>query len=246
MQRLAQHGLNASEIARWTGVPRATVRMWLSGGLPKAYLRSDAHAGCGRCGRRHDPRDLPRRSYAYLLGMYLGDGYIASHRRLVFRLRISLDARYPGIVEECAATMADVVPENDVLSRRTDVNCMEVGAYSKSWPCLFPQHGPGPKHERRISLVDWQREIVKAEPRALLRGLIHSDGCRFTNRVTVRGKSYEYPRYAFSNASDDIRRIFCDACELVGVEWRRMNARNISVARRESVALLDGFVGPKR
>ena len=58
-------------------------------------------------------------------------------------------------------------------------------------------------------------------------------------------KRYEYPRYTFSNASDDIRGLFCWALDLVGVEWRVMNARNISVAKRASVALLDTFVGPK-
>jgi hypothetical protein len=29
------------------------------------------------------------------------------------------------------------------------------------------------------------------------------------------------------------------------VHWTRMNARNISVARRDDVALLDTFIGPK-
>jgi hypothetical protein len=74
---------------------------------------------------------------------------------------------------------------------------------------------------------------------------VHSDGCRHTNRVTVGGNRYAYPRYTFTNASDDIRQIFCDACDAIGVEWRRMNARNISVARRASVARLDEFIGPK-
>jgi len=32
---------------------------------------------------------------------------------------------------------------------------------------------------------------------------------------------------------------------LLGIEWRRMNAQNISLAKRESVGCLDGFVGPK-
>jgi hypothetical protein len=66
------------------------------------------------------------------------------------------------------------------------------------------------------------------------------------NTVRVNGRVYRYPRYTFTNASPDIRQIFCRACDLVGVEWRVMNARNISVAKRASVARLDGFVGPKR
>ena len=87
---------------------------------------------------------------------------------------------------------------------------------------------------------------TRRTPELLLRGLIHSDGCRFTNGVPVRGTRYAYPPYTFSNASEDIRHIFCRTCDLVGVEWRQMNARNISIAQRESVALLDRFVGPKR
>jgi hypothetical protein len=66
------------------------------------------------------------------------------------------------------------------------------------------------------------------------------------NRVVSGGRHYAYPRYTFSNVSDDIRGIFCDTCDALGIEWRRMNAKNISVAKRASVARLDEFVGPKR
>jgi hypothetical protein len=59
-------------------------------------------------------------------------------------------------------------------------------------------------------------------------------------------RTYEYVRYQFTNRSDDIRQIFCDACDPLGVGWRVMNRDTISVARRESVSKLDAFVGPKR
>ena len=101
------------------------------------------------------------------------------------------------------------------------------------------------KHERKIELTDWQLDVVSRHPQLLLRGLIHSDGCRSTNTVRHGAKAYEYPRYTFSNRSDDIRGIFCDTCDLIGVEWRVMNRWNISVARRASVARLDEFIGPK-
>ena len=41
---------------------------------------------------------------------------------------------------------------------------------------LFPQHGPGRKHERPIVLAAWQDEVVRAHPGHFLRGLLHSDG----------------------------------------------------------------------
>ncbi len=34
----------------------------------------------------------------------------------------------------------------------------------KHWPCLFPQHGPGRKHEWLIALEDWQAEVIQAFP----------------------------------------------------------------------------------
>ena len=79
-----------------------------------------------------------------------------------------------------------------------------------------------------------------------MRGLIHSDGWRGMNRVRgANGSPYAYPRYQFSNRSGDIRQLFVRACDALGVQTRRMNAWTISVAHRDSVALLDEFVGPK-
>jgi hypothetical protein len=114
----------------------------------------------------------------------------------------------------------------------------------------FPQHGPGPKHLRPIVLRDWQLEITQREPEALVRGLIHSDGCRVVNRFSTtlpsgRRATYEYVRYFFSNLSSDIRRIFVDHCQLLGVRVTRSNARNLSIAHRDSVAILERIVGPK-
>jgi hypothetical protein len=76
--------------------------------------------------------------------------------------------------------------------------------------------------------------------------LIQSDGYRGLNRIKHPKKTYAYPRYQFSNRSADIRGLFCEYCDKVGVEWRRMNRWTISVAKRNSVALMDRYIGPKR
>jgi hypothetical protein len=55
-----------------------------------------------------------------------------------------------------------------------------------------------------------------------------------------------YPRYQFSNRSEDIRNLFCWALDLVGAHWTQSNQWTISVSRRKDVHYLDSFVGPKR
>jgi hypothetical protein len=245
VKNLVARGISDCMIARSTGIPRTTVRDWRRGST--ASRRVDARRACPRCGHpEHDFRALPQTSYAYLLGMYLGDGAISKHPR-TWRLRITLDTKWPDIISSCATAMRSVFPQNQVAHFRPDprAHCVDVNVYSKRVICFFPQHGEGPKHLRRIQLADWQMQIVRGRPEVFLRGLIHSDGCRFINRACAKGKYYEYPRYNFTNASSDIRGLFCATCDQLGIEWRQMNRRNISVARRDSVARLDEFIGPK-
>jgi hypothetical protein len=56
---------------------------------------------------------------------------------------------------------------------------------------------------------------------------------------------YAYVRYFFTNYSADIRDIFCEHCDLLGIRWTQSSFKNVSIAHRDSVALLDSFVGPK-
>lgn len=248
MLRLGDGGLSGVEIARRTGIPRRTVAGWLRGETPRNYRAADTgRRSCPACGHlEHRANGVAAAAYAYLLGLYLGDGYIARFPRASC-LRITLDLRYPGIIDECIAGIRAVAPSNAVsVVRCGGDGCVKVQAYSRQWPCLLPQHGTGMKHTRPIRLADWQREITHARPEMLIRGLIHSDGCRFINRVRHSDKVYAYPRYMFSNRSKDIHAIFGEHLNLLGIPWRWSNAHTISVARRAAVTRLDEFVGPKR
>src|SRR5687767_12594880 len=183
-------------------------------------------------------------AYVYLLGLYLGDGTLSRAHRGVWRFRIFQDSRYSGLVDLCLATITEVMGGDGGTVQR--LGCTEIYKFWKHWICVFPQHGAGPKHLRRIQLETWQRSLVERFPRDLLRGLVHSDGCRVMNNVRgANGDRYEYPRYFFTNHSDDIRELFVWACGLIGVDCRPNNRWNISVARRASVAKLDEFIGPK-
>jgi hypothetical protein len=178
-------------------------------------------------------------AYPYLLGLYLGDGYLARHPRDVYKLRVFLDARYPGIVRECEHAINAVLGK--ARAARIEGSCVEVYAYSKRWPGLFPQHGPGKKHERLIRLEEWQWRLAREAPERLLRGLIHSDGCRFLN--TGRD-GWRHPRYSFTNSSAGIRAIFQETCGLIGVRWTAAGNK-VYVSRKTDVAVLDELVGPK-
>lgn len=252
---LRAQGLGARRIAQRTNLPVSTVTGWLAGRVPNHSLERDPNepvpATCQQCGHpAHRFAELPA-AYVYLLGLYLGDGCISKHARQVFRLRIFLDLRYPSIIDDCVEAMSIVAPKNKIhrLKRfgnfidRPDPSNVEVAVFSKQWPCLFPQHGPGRKHERAIVLTDWQLKLVNLWPDQLLRGLIHSDGCRFQN--SGRG-NWSWPRYSFSNKSADIRAIFCDACDLMDLHWTTAGERTIYVSRKADGAKLDEFIGPKR
>ncbi|MHA6623014.1 hypothetical protein ACU436_38460 [Pseudonocardia sp. DLS-67] len=105
------------------------------------------------------------------------------------------------------------------------------------------------KHTRSIVLEPWQDELVDQHTGAFLRGLFHSDGCRITNWAPRKSagdaRRYEYPRYFFTNKSEDILALCSVSLDLLGVAHRFPRPDTISVARREAVAALDVVVGPK-
>ncbi|HET7340781.1 MAG TPA: helix-turn-helix domain-containing protein [Methylomirabilota bacterium] len=175
--------------------------------------------------------------YCYLLGLYLGDGYINRTPR-TYRLHIYLHRDDTAVIEGAARAIPTLRPGRPVGFRRKGAMTI-VNSYSNAWPSLFPQHGPGRKHERRIVLDAWQRELVERHPTDFVRGCIDSDGCR--HRRLVAGR--DYPAYSFANVSEDILLLFTWACDVLGIRWRRANRETISIAQRADVARLDRLFG---
>lgn len=238
---LLETGLSDYKIADQTGVKRSTVRNWRLARHPPLTVQ------------RHELATTwsvqDEAAYCYLLGAYLGDGTVCVQRGVW--LQIVNDRRYPDISNEILAAMAETfrgrIPRVHPSSvGESDVLCINHPAVLKA----FPQHGPGRKHLRPIVLADWQLELTHTHPDSLLRGLIHSDGCRVVNRFRTKLPSgrvaeYSYVRYFFTNHSADIRRIFIEHCELLGIRVTQSNHRNLTVSHRNSVAILEAIVGPK-
>ena len=231
----AKHGVAVKTIRRWR-------RLYLRRGLPRG--QSHCSVPCPRC----DDADLDAAAYAELFGWYLGDGYISRGRRDVFNLHVVNDARYVQLNLAIACLMRRVKPGGRPHTRNVPGAVITTVSW-KHWPCLFPQLGPGRKHERVLGMQPWQWAIVEEHPGAFLRGLFHSDGARVRNWATrtVAGqrKRYDYPRWQFVNESPEIRRWCCDALDLLDIPWRQSSRKTISVSTRAGVARLDELVGPK-
>jgi hypothetical protein len=107
------------------------------------------------------------------------------------------------------------------------------------------------KHERRIWLADWPQQLAERHPRALVRGMIQSDGWRFINHRGRRGGAWSASRYGFGNVSTDVTSIFCTACYRLGLRWTAAFPKSetkqviVYVSRKADVARMDEFVGPK-
>ncbi|MGH2993072.1 MAG: helix-turn-helix domain-containing protein [Solirubrobacterales bacterium] len=240
---LVDQGLNDCEISRRLGIPRRTILDWRRPTYVPRNGRPRLPESCPRCWRAAKPMRFAPEDYAEILAIYLGDGCISEGAR-TSRLRIALDTKYPGIIADSQALLRRCFPENPVGEVIAHGGTMVfVSLYSSHLPCLFPQHGPGLKHQRAIVLEPWQQEIVEAAPWPFIRGCIRTDGCSFINRTGP----YEYLSYDFSNSSRDIVELFVGACDLVDVEYRVSHSRiwRVRINRRASVALLLEHVGLK-
>jgi hypothetical protein len=241
-RQLSTLGIIDRENAEICGVSTRAIQHWRTGN--RRAPGTERAADCPRC----HGRSLDEPAYGYLLGLYLGDGWLTRGHRDVFALSIACCDDWPGLFGAAEAAMSAVMPTSGVFTVRRP-GYAEVKSTSKHWPCLFPQHGPGKKHDRKIELEPWQHTVVQGHPGDFVKGLFHSDGWRGINRVRGRladgDRWYEYPRYMFINESKDILKLCGQTLDQLGVAWRFSRRNAISVARRDAVARLDEFVGPK-
>ena len=235
---MKEAGRATKAIARELQVPRSTVRGWF-GAVAGVAQSVEAIPLKGIKWGFESLHQHQRQAYGYLLGLYLGDGYISKSARS-YRMRIYLNSKQQDVIARAKHAIAALLPEHrvgELQQRRSPVT--EVRCYSRHWPTIFPQHGPGLKHTRPIVLTTWQAAIVREFAAEFLRGCLESDGCR--HRRIVNGKNY--PAYSFTNHSQDILRLVMWACSLLRIGCRQSSRWILSIARRPDVAKLDRLFG---
>jgi hypothetical protein len=126
-----ESGKTDQEASDATGVPVSTVGRW---GRGETYAFGPALPRAGqapRQWRRRYPNWRPpeRLSFAYHLGLYLGDGCVVRRGRAV-GLQLSLDALYPEIIEDAyAAVQLTTITSTVKCLPVKDSRCMTVLSY---------------------------------------------------------------------------------------------------------------------
>jgi len=228
--KLREDGRSLTEIVKETGLGKNTIKRWLK----KGYSIKKKNFSL-------DFSEDKKENYSYILGLYLGDGHIVKAKR-VYKLGITLFSEDLNIINRCRQALEIVFNENKISQRkRKNARAVEVYVYNKYLPLIFPQHGAGKKHNRRIILEPWQNEIVEKYTKEFVKGLIDSDGCVFVRQ----NGNYRSKAYQFTNMSEDIKSLFCWGCNLLGVQYSKPYFNRIEIARRDDVEKLDSLLGSK-
>jgi hypothetical protein len=171
-------------------------------------------------------------TYSYLLGLYLGDGYIVKMDR-TYRLRIYNTVQYDNLNKYIICELQKMFMKNKVnyVNFKT---YLSIYVYSNNLPIFFPQHGSGKKQDREIVLFDWQKEIISYKH--LFAGLLHSDGSIYFERT--------YKMCDFTNKSEGILSIF-KLCSLKLNLNYTVTKDRIHIRNRPNMKWIDENIGDK-
>lgn len=250
---LFENGMNKTKISKELDIPRATIKGWTT---PKYIKKTDKPRNSYIPIVDFDAYlDTPekRKAYSFIMAVYLCDGYInIMKNQRTYSIRLCNDTRYPNNTQEWANNLKILFPENVCnIYNPKNSNCNQVKLYSRKIIDLFPQHGAGAKHARKLTILDWQMRIISEYPEQFIRGCIQSDGCIYQQIIkNKKGGKTSYKRYNFVNKSEDIMDLFLSTLKLVGVNKEKYwhESRQIFVAQnfpQESIKILEQIISCK-
>lgn len=161
-------------------------------------------------------------AYNYILGFYLGDGYIDQMPR-TYRLRLAIDIFQKNVIEYCYKELKKLFPKNSInIIDNLKENLVNITVYSNKLKYLYPQSfESGKKHNRKIELSKLQIECIDYEN--LLKGLFHSDGSFYFRKYKSKDTVKIEPAYNFVNSSRDILDLFCLCLDKLNIVYSIRN-----------------------
>lgn len=214
-------GASIRQIGRELEVDHSTVSYWIKNNFASSTTSNSLSVEQiqNNCRKRSS-------AYAYILGCYLGDGHISQLKRTQ-RLRIFSGTAHPSIIEDQVKVL-NVLFDNVVSNTKCNsVNMEVIKVHNTKLDVYFPQHGLGKKHDRDISLSQWQQEIVDKEPECFIKGLIDTDGSLFTRTYTKKnGEKTSTQNYQFTNKSKDILRMYTETLDKLGIKYCHTTKKN--------------------
>ncbi len=245
--KLAEEGMNKSDISRRLNIPRGTLKHWLNPRPRKTNIPRNSYSPIIDFDHYLNSSEK-RAAYSFTLAVYLCDGCISEYK--TFRapsMRLTNDSKYPKNTEEWIQKLKTVLPNNSVsMFKKKCSNCYVVSTYSKKLIDLFPQHGSGRKHNRKLLFADWQIKIIREFPEEFIRGCIQSDGCIYFQKVS--GKVYK--RYSFCNMSEDIIDLVLMSLSFVGImknKWQNLKTGKFVIQNfsKKDTAILESIIQTK-
>lgn len=227
-------------IAKQIGVHHTTISYWIKNDFESGQRTKAVDELCLKKQILENPI-----SYLYILGLYLTDGHISKMSR-TYRLRISTGSKYKDVIVRACKALDYLLTNNIVnpMHHKRD-QVVNITVYSNALPILFPQHANGKKHDRDVSLHDWQIELVDKYPAAILLGLHDGDGSEYL-QTNMNGVIY----YNFTNKSKNIIDLYKYCCQKLGIEIRQQMKSGqedtyiLTCRKREFRELFESSVDP--
>jgi hypothetical protein len=162
-RQLSDIGILDRENAQICGVSIRSIRHWRSGDRrAQRGRRTGTRVPRPTCPRCHG-RALDETAYAYLLGLYLGDGHITRGPRSYVLWLACADA-WLACSSRLVRRWHSSCRRPRFSALREDRPLARVKSVSKHWPCLFPQHGPGRNTSAASSLSRGKRRSWRGIP----------------------------------------------------------------------------------
>lgn len=139
---------------------------------------------------------------AELIGIVFGDGGINNDWQLVISLNSQTDVEFAKYVSELIKELFEI---EVAIRKRPNQNTLVVVASSTNLVDFLVTKGAvrGNKISQNINIPKWISKNPNFE-KAFTRGMVDTDGCLYTHKHKVQGKSYCNLGFCFSSMAKDL------------------------------------------